>query len=279
VVGRSRSVEGPYLDNVGRDMLKGGGRMVIAAGHRVCGPGHFGRTVIDEGVEVMSCHYEADFERSGRSVLGIRPLLWRNGWPVAGEPFVGGIISGQGSVCGVAVEIESERRGYSLELAVDLVRIPQERERFWQMDLTKPVKSIPNQSLADVVGTWPQGHIPVRCSDYMFRPHQLWTIKPVAEGGGYLGGPYYQIVIAGTNRTLAATADKELVTLPAFTGTDEQLWRIEQLVDGTYRIMPKRLPGEAHLNTRYVLFSVADSTPTLAEYDAKSDNSKWNFVQ
>lgn len=95
VVGRSRSVEGPYLDNVGRDMLKGGGRMVIAAGHRVCGPGHFGRTVIDEGVEVMSCHYEADFERSGRSVLGIRPLLWRNGWPVAGEPFVGGTFSGQ----------------------------------------------------------------------------------------------------------------------------------------------------------------------------------------
>ena len=268
VVGRSRTVEGPYVDNVGRDMRNGGGRMVIAAGDRVCGPGHFGRTVIDEGVEVMSCHYEADFDRSGRSVLGIRPLLWRNGWPVAGRRFQGGTLA-----------ILSERRGYSLELAVDFVRIPQERERFWQMDLTKPVKSIPNQSLADVVGTWPQGDIPVRCSDYMFRPHQLWTIKPVAEGGGYLGGPYYQIVIAGTNRTLAATADKELVTLPAFTGTDEQLWRIEQLVDGTYRIMPKRLPGEAHLNTRYVLFSAADSTPTLAEYDAKSDNSKWNFVQ
>lgn len=268
VVGRSRTVEGPYIDNVGRDMRNGGGRMVIAAGDRVCGPGHFGRTVIDEGVEVMSCHYEADFDRSGRSVLGIRPLLWRNGWPVAGRRFQGGTLA-----------ILSERRGYSLELAVDFVRIPQERERFWQMDLTKPVKSIPNQSLADVVGTWPQGDIPVRCSDYMFRPHQLWTIKPVAEGGGYLGGPYYQIVIAGTNRTLAATADKELVTLPAFTGTDEQLWRIEQLVDGTYRIMPKRLPGDEHLNTRYVLFSAADSTPTLAEYDAKSDNSKWNFVQ
>ena len=268
VVGRSRTVEGPYIDNVGRDMRNGGGRMVIAAGDRVCGPGHFGRTVIDEGVEVMSCHYEADFDRSGRSVLGIRPLLWRNGWPVAGRRFQGGTLA-----------ILSERRGYSLELAVDFVRIPQERERFWQMDLTKPLKSIPNQSLADVVGTWPQGDIPVRCSDYMFRPHQLWTIKPVAEGGGYLGGPYYQIVIAGTNRTLAATADKELVTLPAFTGTDEQLWRIEQLVDGTYRIMPKRLPGEEQLNTRYVLYAAADSTPTLAEYDAKSDNSKWNFVQ
>jgi arabinan endo-1,5-alpha-L-arabinosidase len=225
----------------------------------------------------MSCHYEADFERSGRSVLGIRPLLWRNGWPVAGEPFVGGTFSGQGSECGVAVEIESERRGYSLELAVDFVRIPQERERFWQMDLTKPLKSIPNQSLADVAGTWPEGNIPVRCSDYMFRPHQRWTITPVAEAGGYLGGPYYKIVIAGTDRALAATADLELVTVPQFSGADEQLWRIEQLTDGTFRIMPKRIPGHQELNKNYVIYSAADSTPTLAVYDFQSDNSKWNI--
>ena len=266
VVGRSRSVEGPYVDNVGRPMLNGGGRMVIAATDRVCGPGHFGRTVIDEGVEVMSCHFEADFDRSGRSVLGIRPLLWRNGWPVAAQRFKGGTMA-----------VQSERRGYSLELAVDFVRIPQERERFWQIDLTKPLEQIPNQSLSDVIQTWPEGNIPVRCSDYMFRPHQLWTITPVAEAGGYLGGPYYKMVIAGTNRALAATADKELTTVPQFTGADEQLWRIEQLTDGTYRIMPKRLPGKTALNTRYVLYSAADSTPTLAEYDYKSDNSKWNF--
>ena len=266
VVGRSRSVEGPYVDNVGRPMLNGGGRMVIAAGDRVCGPGHFGRTVIDEGVEVMSCHFEADFDRSGRSVLGIRPLLWRNGWPVASQRFQGGTMA-----------IESERRGYSLELAVDFVRIPQERERFWQIDLTKPLVQIPDQSLADVIQTWPKGNIPVRCSDYMFRPHQHWTITPVAEAGGYLGGPYYKMVVAGTNRALAATADKELTTVPQFTGADEQLWRIDQLTDGTYRIMPKRIPGETAVNTRYVLYSAADSTPTLAEYDYQSDNSKWNF--
>ena len=111
----------------------------------------------------------------------------------------------------------------------------------------------------------------------MCRPHQLWTITPVAEAGGYLGGPYYKMVIAGTHRALAATADKELTTVPQFTGADEQLWRIEQLTDGTYRIMPKRLPGETAVNTRYVLYSAADSTPTLVEYDYKSDNSKWNF--
>ena len=266
VVGRSKSVTGPYLDNVGRDMYHGGGKMVIAAGDRVCGPGHFGRTVIDDGVEIMSCHYEADFDRSGRSVLGIRPLLWKNGWPVAGERFKGGTF-----------EIESERRGYSLELAVDFVRMQQQRERFWDMDLTKPLVAIPNQKLEEVIGTWPEGEIALRCGDYMFRPHQHWTVTPLNDAQGYLGSPYFKIVIAGTERALAATANLELTTVPSFTGADEQLWRIEQLVDGTFRIMPKAIPGREGLNTRYVLYSAGDSTPTLAEYDFNSDNSKWSF--
>ena len=266
VVGRSRSVTGPYMDNVGRDMLQGGGKMVIAAGDRVVGPGHFGRTIIDEGVEVMSCHYEADFNQSGRRVLGLRPLLWKNDWPVAGERFKGGTF-----------EIESERRGYALELAVDFIRMKQERESFWRIDTSKPVVAIKNQTLDEVIGTWPKNNIPVRIGDYMFRPHQRWTITPVAEAGGTLCGPYFKILIEGTERALAATADKELTTVPVFSGTDEQLWRIEQLTDGTFRIMPKAIPGQAGLNTKYVLYSIADSTPTLAEYDFNSDNSKWNF--
>lgn len=268
VVGRSRSIEGPYLDNIGRDMFHGGGRMVLAAGHRVCGPGHFGRTIIDEGVEVMSCHFEADFDQSGRSVLGIRPLLWRNGWPVAGDPLAEGTYA-----------IESERRGYALELAVDFVRMQQERQAWWRIDPNEPVKPIANQQLSDVISTWPSGPIAVRCSDYMFRPHQRWTITAVPEAGGYLSAPYYKIEIAGTHRALAATDKREVETVETFTGAPEQLWRIEQLTDGTYRIMPKHIPGQPGVNTRYVLYSAADSTPTLAEYDFSSDNSKWNLKQ
>ena len=111
-------------------------------------------------------------------------------------------------------------------------------------------------------------------SDYMFRPHQLWTITAVPEAGGYLGGPYYKIVIAGTNRALAATADAEVVSVPEFTGADEQLWRIDQLTDGKYRIMPKKF---ANSKKTLALVSAGDCTPTLAKFDMKSDNSKWNL--
>ena len=266
VVGRSRTVEGPYVDNVGRDMFHGGGRMVIAAGDRKTGPGHFGRTVVDEGVEMMSCHFEADFDQGGRSVLGIRPLLWKNGWPYAGEQVKEGVY-----------EIESERRGYSLELAVDFVRMKQERQGWFNREqMQQPVKPVPNQTLTEVQGSWPEGDIAVRCSDYMFRPWQHWQVVPVPQRGGTICGPLYTICIAGTNRALTATDKLEVVT-KELADLDEQLWRIEQLTDGTYRIMPFAIPGQESVNSRYCLYSAGDSTPTLALWDFSTDNSKWNF--
>ena len=268
VVGRSREVTGPYLDNVGRPMLQGGGKMVINAGDRKTGPGHFGRTILADGVEVMSCHYEADYDQSGRSVLGIRPLLWVKDWPVAGDRLREGTYA-----------IESERRGYALELAVDFVRQQVARRPHWGSDDGEPNKPLAEQTLAEVQNTWPEGDIAVRAGDYMFRPHQKWTLTAVPEAGGYLSNPYFKLTIAGTERALAVTTDCELTTVAQFTGADEQLWRVEQCTDGTFRIMPKRLPGSSADNTEYVLYSIADSTPILARWDFASDNAKWRLKE
>jgi len=261
VVGRSKKITGPYLDNVGRNMLKGGGKMVLAASKKLIGPGHFGRIILGEGVQKMSCHYEADLDRNAYSVLGIRPLLWKNGWPVAGDIFREG-----------TYEITSERRGYSLELAVDFVRMPGGMR--FNRNNDEPVKPVPPQELKDVLNTWPAGNISARIGDYMSRPHQKWAITAVPNAGGYLGAPYYKIVIAGTDRALASTAEAEVITVPVFTGAAEQLWRIDQLTDGTYRIMPKAIPNSKE---PLALISSGDSTPTLAKFDMRSDNSKWTF--
>ena len=262
VAGRSRSVTGPYLDNMGRDMLAGGGKMVVDAADRQFGAGHFGRYIEDDGVEKMSFHWEADLDRSGRSVLAIRPLLWVNDWPVAGELFADGIY-----------EISSVRRGYALELAVDFVRQQIERKGWWT-DPDEPVVVHPNQKLEDVIGTGPEGPVDARIGDWMNRPHQRWAITVVPEAGGYLGGQYYKIQIEGTDRTLAATEGAEVVVVPEYTGAPEQLWRVEQLIDGSWRIIPETVPG---CDGEYVLTSIADSTPTLARWDFNNDNCKWIF--
>lgn len=237
--------------------------MLIAARNGKTGPGHFGRYVEEDGVEKMSFHYEADYSRGGRSVLAILPLLWVNDWPVAGEP-----------LCEGTYEIESQRHGYALELAVDFVRMQTPRIPFWG-EVKEPMEPLKCQTLADVAHTWPEGVTGVRMGDYMFRPHQRWSISPVKESEGYLGGQYYKILIDGTERALTATADAEVVAAPSFTGAPEQLWRIEQLTDGTFRIMPKHVPGH---DGQLVLKAAADSTPTLGHFEMDSDNSKWRFL-
>ena len=117
-VGRARRVTGPFLDHTGVDMLQGGGKLFVGSGGRVIGPGHFGLLDLGDGVQKFSCHYEADLDRGGASVLDIRPLLWKDGWPVAGENFKEG-----------TYEIESVRTGTALELAVEGVPVGGRRVR------------------------------------------------------------------------------------------------------------------------------------------------------
>ena len=262
VCGRSRNVTGPFYDNMGRDMMAGGGKMVIAAENRRIGAGHFGRTIVTEGVEKMSLHWEADMDQSGRSVLAIRPIVWVNDWPVSGELWQDGKYA-----------IISQRRGYALELAVDFVRLAGGMRGFGGQG-NDTVIAIEDQKLEDVIGGWPKGDIEARIGDIMYRPHQKWSIEAVQDVPGYLGGQYCKIVIDGTNRALAAAPGAEVITVPEFTGAPEQLWRIDQLTDGTYRIMPKEVPGE---EGEFVLISAGDSTPSLGKFNFESDNCKWNL--
>jgi arabinan endo-1,5-alpha-L-arabinosidase len=264
-VGRSRSPLGPYVDHMGIPLLKGGGKLVIAGRGRTYGPGHFGLLDLGDGVEKFSMHYESDMDRGGRSVLAIAPLLWQRGWPIAGENLARG-----------TYEIQSERSGGALQLATDFVRIAFVFRRSFSTPAGEELRPIPNQTLAQDSAVWPNGPIAVDLGDYMIRPHQQWTITPMAEAGGAFGAPYYRIGIAGTERVLAATPENTVVAQPAFTGAAEQLWRIDQLTDGTYRIMPKQPLG---MKETLALVAIGASTPVLAPFNPADDSGRWTFKE
>jgi len=299
-VGRAKKVTGPFLDHTGLDMLQGGGKLLIGSGGRVVGPGHFGLLDLGEGAQKFSMHFEADFDRGGASVIDIRPLLWKDGWPVAGENVKEG-----------TYEIESARTGTALELAVEGMPVGGRRARGGGPGAGRggpgaaggPPQAgevggrgvqggeagrgaqggaggmfggqggvIPTQDVAQVSTNWPAGKIDTRMSNYMCQAQQKWAITAVPNAGGYPGSPYFKITIAGTDRALAASDDAELVVLPAFTGGPEQLWHIDQLADGSYRIMPKSIPNS---KGALVLSAVGSSFATLAKFDPASDKQRW----
>ena len=262
-MGRSRKITGPYLDNMGIDMLEGGGKLFADSRGRHVGPGHFGLIDLGPGVQKFSLHYEADLDRGGVSVLDIRPLLWRDGWPVAGDNVVAGTYA-----------IQSARTGTVLELAVQGFPVGGFRQRRPGGSGPPPEPqagpAIPDQDAAQVSAQWPATS-GVRLAPAMLQAQQKWTIAPVANAGGYPGSPFFRIMVAGTERSLTATSGGELTTT-AFSGAAEQLWRIDQLVDGSYRIAPKSIPG---IDAAWVLSAAGSSMPTLAMFDPASDRQRW----
>jgi arabinan endo-1,5-alpha-L-arabinosidase len=264
-MGRSRKVTGPYLDNMGIDMLEGGGKLFAASRGRHVGPGHFGLLDLGQGVQKFSLHYEADLDRGGVSVLDIRPLLWRDGWPVAGDNLVGGTYS-----------IESARTGTVLELAVQGLPVGGFRQRRPGPNGPPPEPQagppVADQEPSQVSAQWP-ATTGVRLAPAMLQAQQKWLIAPVANAGGYPGSPYFRIMVAGTERALTANPDGEL-TAVAFNGAPEQLWRIDQLADANYRIAPKAIAGAP---ATLVLSAAGSSMPTLAKFDPASDRQRWRL--
>jgi arabinan endo-1,5-alpha-L-arabinosidase len=264
-VGRSRKVTGPYLDNMHVDMLEGGGKLFASSRGRHVGPGHFGLLDLGQGVQKFSLHYEADLDRGAVSVLDIRPLLWRDGWPVAGDNLVAGVYS-----------LESARTGTVLELAVQGSPVGGFRpRRGGAASGTVPPEPrvgppIADQEPSQVAAHWP-AITGVRLAPAMLQAQQKWIIAPLSDAGGYPGSPYFRIGIAGTERALTATAGGELAARP-FTGVPEQLWRIDQLTDGTYRISPKAIPG---MTESLALSAVGSSAATLSRFDPESDRQRW----
>ena len=111
-------------------------------------------------------------------------------------------------------------------------------------------------------------------ANYLDQAQQKWTVSVVPNVGGYPGAPYFKITVAGTDRALAATAEGELTTVPAFSGAPEQLWAIQQLTDGSYRIMPKSVPGAKE---PLALSAIGNSFATLAKFDSESSRQRWNL--
>jgi hypothetical protein len=89
VIGRSRNINGPYVDKNGVDLAKGGGSIILNS--RVAQPGVTPTGLyrapgapdvfIKDGVYYLTYHAYRP-----QNTLGIRPMNWHDGWPYFNEP-------------------------------------------------------------------------------------------------------------------------------------------------------------------------------------------------
>jgi arabinan endo-1,5-alpha-L-arabinosidase len=89
MMGRSKTINGPYLDKVGKDLAKGGGTLFLGTDGQVIGPGHIG-IFNEDGLDRFTYHYY-DSLSNGVPTLGLQTLVWgEDGWPHAGSELPGG---------------------------------------------------------------------------------------------------------------------------------------------------------------------------------------------
>lgn len=84
-VGRSQKLLGPYLDRSGKNMMDGGGTLLLGGAGRYHGPGH--NAVLFSGTRAYNVYHAYDANQNGASVLRIAELVWdKDGWPLSGGP-------------------------------------------------------------------------------------------------------------------------------------------------------------------------------------------------
>ncbi|WP_116789074.1 arabinan endo-1,5-alpha-L-arabinosidase [Flavobacterium psychrotrophum] len=80
VVGRSKTVQGPYLDAAGKDLNQGGGTLVIEGNKNWAGVGHNSAYTFN-GKDYLVFHaYE--IAQKGAPKLKIKEISWKDGWPL-----------------------------------------------------------------------------------------------------------------------------------------------------------------------------------------------------
>lgn len=84
-VGRSDKITGPYVDRTGKDMLLGGGTLLLSTEDIFIGPGH--SAILKEGENFWFGFHFYNQRQRGSPTYAIRPLRWEeNGWPVVVKP-------------------------------------------------------------------------------------------------------------------------------------------------------------------------------------------------
>ncbi|HZB95947.1 MAG TPA: arabinan endo-1,5-alpha-L-arabinosidase [Herpetosiphonaceae bacterium] len=85
MVGRARSITGPYADREGTPMSLGGGSLVVAGDDRYAGPG--GESVFLDGGAARLVYHAYDKLLNGMPQLQIREVTWSSdGWPAVRQP-------------------------------------------------------------------------------------------------------------------------------------------------------------------------------------------------
>ena len=167
-------------------------------------------------MEKFSCHYEADLEKDGRSVLDLRPLLWTaDGWPLPGENVRDGTYQILSQWTGTVLQ-SSTNSASPVQTASYLAHDDQK----WIISLAgggfyKIINAAGTNSLEATDGT-------ATVAPFTGGDAQLWKVDLLADGSHRIASKAGKLALTAA----AKTNPGNRIALQPFTGDDTQRWVI-----------------------------------------------------
>lgn len=85
VVGRSKSLFGPYVDKSGKRMLKNNHEVLIQKNEAFVGPGHNSELITDKNGEDWLFYHAINVAKPEGRALMLDKVQWKEGWPSVGD--------------------------------------------------------------------------------------------------------------------------------------------------------------------------------------------------
>ncbi len=130
----------------------------------------------------------------------------------------------------------------------------------------------PDQDVNQVSANWPSGNLDARMSNYLCQAQQKWTLKAVPNGGGYPALPTSGSRWQERNALWPPRKRANWLSCRRSAAVRSRLWRLDQLADGSWRIMPKAVPNA---KTPMALSAIGASSATLSKYDPAGNKHRW----
>jgi len=220
-VGRSRYVDGPYVDKNGIDMMDGGGTIIDAGSTRYNGVG--GQDVYEDSLLVRHAY---DRTIRGAHVLLISDLHWdEEGWPFVCESDMNGYYLIQNKANGkfLTVEYGLPVVGTKAVLEPDPVGAAFDWQIYRKEEDYYRIQNRNSFNYLEVAAGSTDPGSPVQLGSYENRDQRLWKLVPREDG-------FYTIINKNSGLVLEAVDDPESgrssVIQQVDRGDDTQLWRL-----------------------------------------------------
>ncbi len=227
MMGRSKSITGPYLDKDGKDLSKGGGSEFFGTNGFEIGPGHVG-IFTENGIDRFTFHYY-DARSNGVPTMGLKTLVWgEDGWPRVGEELAAGRYAIISQASGLALGIYNNKPDDGTP--IDQFTYRGGATQQWNVaptdDGTYSIASLGTGKFMDLLDCGAKDGTKINQYKWFGSPCQRWNIEQTSDGS-------YRVSSKSTGTVLTLpNGSKEFqaqIQGSAWTGDSSQKWIFKRL--------------------------------------------------